>query len=486
MRKLKILRVALSIALFLATTIFIADTSGMLPRHFAFLAKWQILPAVLSFSIGIILFWTIATYLFGRVYCSSLCPMGVFQDIFGRIGKMARKPKNARYHYSRPLNLLRYAILAAVVLCLIFGVSVIPALIDPYSAYTRMIVDLLQPLVGMSYNALTASAETIPPAIVAFSGFAGLAVGILTFVIVGILAFRNGRTFCNSVCPVGSALSIISRKSVFRMAIDSEKCIGCRRCEAVCKASCIDVKQHKIDTSRCVLCFDCLTACHDNAIAYRPILKTTPKQAAATDIERRRFAGIVCSAAIGGIVAKAQNAMNEIDKTAGNSGSPRSRAIAIIPPGAESRDSFLLRCTACQLCVSKCPQGILRPATSEYGLLHAFKPYLDYERSYCLYNCNLCSSVCPTGALRPLPLEEKRRHPVGKAIFLLENCVTQTDGVECGACARKCPVDAITMVGYGNTKIPKIDETACIGCGKCEYVCPASPEKAIYINGLEI
>ena len=113
------------------------------------------------------------------------------------------------------------------------------------------------------------------------------------------------------------------------------------------------------------------------------------------------------------------------------------------------------------------------------------QPYMNFEASFCREACNLCTTVCPTGALRPLSVEEKKTAAIGKAKFLLQNCVTQTDGVSCGACSRKCPAEAITMVDYNNTEIPQIDESACTGCGKCEYVCPATPYKAIYVEGIE-
>jgi ferredoxin len=104
------------------------------------------------------------------------------------------------------------------------------------------------------------------------------------------------------------------------------------------------------------------------------------------------------------------------------------------------------------------------------------QPHLDYSLGYCLHECNLCTQVCPDGALKPLSLGEKQSHAVGKAKFVLKNCVTQTDGSECGLCSRKCPVGAIDMVEHGDTLIPQVNEAICVGCGKCEYACPATPE----------
>ena len=112
------------------------------------------------------------------------------------------------------------------------------------------------------------------------------------------------------------------------------------------------------------------------------------------------------------------------------------------------------------------------------------QPHLDYSLGYCLHECNLCTQICPDGALKPLSLGENQSHVVGKAKFVLKNCVTQTDGSECGLCSRKCPVGAIDMVEHGDTLIPQVNEAICVGCGKCEYACPATPEKAIYVEGI--
>lgn len=57
------------------------------------LAKIQFLPAVLALNAGVILFLVVLTLVSGRIYCSVICPLGIFQDIVARIGR--RKKKNA-------------------------------------------------------------------------------------------------------------------------------------------------------------------------------------------------------------------------------------------------------------------------------------------------------------------------------------------------------------------------------------------------------
>ena len=104
--------------------------------------------------------------------------------------------------------------------------------------------------------------------------------------------------------------------------------------------------------------------------------------------------------------------------------------------------------------------------------------------------CAKCAEVCPTDAIRLTGLAEKSSIQIGHAVWVKENCVPLTDGVDCGNCARHCPTGAITMVPSDpdtadSPKIPVVNEERCIGCGACENLCPARPFSAIYIEGHE-
>lgn len=152
------------------------------------------------------------------------------------------------------------------------------------------------------------------------------------------------------------------------------------------------------------------------------------------------------------------------------------RGAAILPPGAQDAKSFFTRCTACHLCVSRCPSGVLSPAGMEDSVLHLSQPHMDFSLGYCVYNCNLCSAACPTGAIRPLPLAEKQQIKIGLARYDKEQCLITRDGIVCGNCARHCPVQAIAMTEERDGRsYPVVDDAACIGCGSCEYHCPAEP-----------
>ena len=157
------------------------------------------------------------------------------------------------------------------------------------------------------------------------------------------------------------------------------------------------------------------------------------------------------------------------------------RETPITPPGSGSVKDFYRRCTACQLCVSACPNKVLRPST---GLDHLMQPEMGYEDGYCRPECTACSQVCPSGAIVKITPEEKTRYHIGTASVDRSLCVAEK-GTKCGNCARHCPVGAISMVKNEetDTRVPVVNEERCIGCGACENLCPSRPVSAITVNG---
>jgi ferredoxin len=166
---------------------------------------------------------------------------------------------------------------------------------------------------------------------------------------------------------------------------------------------------------------------------------------------------------------------------------PFTKKHPILPPGAGNLKRFQQRCTACHLCITKCPDHAIRPAISDYGLKGFLKPVMSFENGYCIFDCVICTQVCPNHALLPINMEEKHHLQIGKVAFIQENCVVDSQRTNCGACAEHCPTGAATMVPFGNPEealtIPKIDADLCIGCGACEYICPVRPYRAIYVDG---
>lgn len=481
MNRYRKLRIAAALFCLVAVTLLFLDFSGTAHHFLGWLAEIQFLPALLAVNAGVVVALVVLTLLFGRLYCSVICPLGVMQDVVARLGLRVKKN---RYGYSRPRTVLRVGVLAVFAVLLVGGIGSFAMLLAPYSAYGRIASNLLQPLWMWGNNLLAAVAAhyesyAFYSVDVWWRGTTTFVVALSTLVVVGWLAWRGGRTWCNTICPVGTLLGFVSRFSWLRPVIDTEKCNGCGACARRCKSACIDPKRHTIDMSRCVVCFDCLDNCRQGAIKYVPRCK---KQAEtpASDTSRRKFLSVAALLATTQ-VAEAQRKKVDggvailADKKAPNRNRP------ILPPGARSASHFAQHCTACQLCVSACPNQVLRPSQ---GLMTLMQPTLSFERGYCRPECTTCTEVCPTDALSLLTREQKASTQIGHAVWVRENCLAASEGVKCDNCARHCPSGAITMVEQeGGVKIPTIDAERCIGCGACEHLCPARPFSAIYVEG---
>jgi ferredoxin len=164
------------------------------------------------------------------------------------------------------------------------------------------------------------------------------------------------------------------------------------------------------------------------------------------------------------------------------------RQTPLTPPGSLSAQNMALRCTGCQLCISDCPNDVLRPSVD---LMNLMQPVMSYEHGYCRPECTRCSEVCPAGAIKPIDREEKTSIQIGHAVVSPHHCLSALGETECGNCARHCPAGAITMMPTDpddelSPSIPAVNEEACIGCGACEHLCPVRPLPAIYVEGHEV
>ena len=523
---------------------------GIGSEWWGWMAGLQFLPSCLALNFGAIALILLLTFVFGRLYCSVICPLGVYQDLvvflrrsYGRIADRRRatklkamkdkglkptsvKPSAAKvYGYKKEHKAVRYAVLAFALVCAFTSLQFLLALIAPYSAYGRM--------VHAAAGLFGADGVGTPLAITA----------AVTFAVITFLAWKRGRAYCNTICPVGTTLSLVSRFSLFRPVIDESKCIACGRCYKRCKAGCIDGQAHRIDYSRCLVCFDCLDNCTEGALKYRfvglrgagmgPVSGSasgkggtqdkpdgakgsahrdgtgsgksaegatgspdrgragtgsgragSSASAAPADTSRRAF---LTTAAVAGatLTLGAQNKRLDgglapvIDKQA------PARSERLVPPGALSVRNFYDRCTACQLCVSNCPGGVLRPSTD---LGHFLQPQMGYENGYCRPECTKCGELCPAGAISPISREEKTTVKIGTARVDFELCFAANGKENCGNCARHCPSGAIRMVDRHSDgrRIPVVSEEQCTGCGACEFLCPSRPISAITVDGLSI
>ena len=485
---LRKLRICLQIITMTLVTLLLLGIGFRVQLWAGWVAKIQFLPAVLALNFGVLAFLVILTALFGRIYCSVVCPLGIMQDFFSWLGGKAKKN---RFSYAKEIKWLRYGFLGVFILALIIGFAPLTTLFAPYSAYGRIVNSLFKPLYDLLNNWLASldaanDRYNFTEVQIWTRSVTTFVVALLTLFILGFLAWRKGRLYCNTICPVGTFLSFISRFSLLRIRFDKDKCKSCGMCEKNCKAQAIDFKNGTVDYSRCVVCGDCLDKCKFDALHYKYALNQPAKEAKPVDKERRAF--LVGAAVAGTTAAMAQTEMKVDGGLAviEDKKAPK-RQTLVTPPGSVSIRHLEKHCTACQLCVSSCPNNVLRPSTD---LMHFMQPTMSFERGYCRPECTRCGEVCPAGAIKPITREEKTSIHVGHAVWIKENCVVLTDGVSCGNCARHCPTGAIQMIDYegpnGTVQVPAVDENKCIGCGACENLCPARPFSAIYVEGNEM
>ncbi|HPW78584.1 MAG: quinol dehydrogenase periplasmic component [Bacteroidetes bacterium ADurb.Bin037] len=457
-----------ALAVFLGLVCFFLSFSAKATVLWHALLGLQIVPAILGIASGgllTVLLVLLITLIFGRIYCSVLCPLGIWQDIVYRTGLFFRNRKKCRMQYTKAHNVLRYSILIIVVLCVAFSFVLPLVWLDPYGLFGKMAVNLGRPLVSL----ITGSVREIWNPAATF-------VAAVLFVAISLVAIFKGRLYCNAICPVGSLLGIISGYSMFRVQIDESVCTHCRLCGMSCKSGCIDCNNTFIDHSRCVVCLDCISKCSRQGIHYRFAWKkrTVPskQQIEQPGIEKGRRAFLVAAIGAGaGIVL-----LNRFTEK------KRVRIPSPMPPGAGSLERLKDTCVACHACIAACPPHIIRPAMGDFGWQGFLLPAISYKNGFCGYDCRKCQEACPTGALRLMPLEEKKRVRIGVVRLKLEHCIIERFGTDCGACDEHCPVKAVQMIPReGTGKVfPKTNPRICIGCGGCEFICPATP-KAIEV-----
>ncbi len=491
---LKSIRRTIAAIFFVAISLLFLDFTGTLHAWLGWLAKIQFMPAMLAHSLVPIIILLVLTLLLGRMYCSVICPLGVYQDLVARLGKRGKK---LPYKFEKAKCVLRLATLGVYVVAIVISVSVVVSLLDPYAIFGRAANNILQPVWILGNNVLAHFAQQADSYAfysqeVWIRSIPTLIVAVVSIIIVSILAWRGGRTYCNTVCPVGTFLGFISRFSILKINIDKDKCNGCTLCERNCKSSCIDIKNMKIDHSRCVSCMNCIDVCKKSAVSFAAGCKQKqactvspePKEQTSTN-GRKEF--LTSTLIVAASVAKAQVLPKQVEmKVDGGLADiigkkDPNRTSPITPPGSHSQRNFTRHCTACQLCVSACPNGVLKPSSK---LENFMQPQMSFTHGYCRPECNTCSTVCPAGAIKEISLADKSATQIGRAVWSEQRCIIIRDKKECYNCKRQCPTQAIQMVDKGfDYPVPVIDHERCIGCGACENLCPSSPISAIYVEG---
>ncbi len=496
LRHLKKIRIALSLAIFLFLLIFfLGIESGLLNPVSNFLLRLQLIPSILRF---LALFFTISglgfllvlglTFLFGRVYCSSICPMGTLQDMIIALARPLRKKKNRKFTYSgKQKNILRYSVLVATIVFWFFGSLFLVNLLDPYSNFGKISVSFFQPAFIFLNNKLAFFLErfhiySVAPLEVKTLPLYVIMVSATIFLTIGIMSVLRGRLFCNTLCPAGAMLSLVAHKQYYKITFNDGACTLCGKCERVCKAECLNSRTKVIDHSRCVSCFNCFTACTNDALFYShqkavPAMVATNTPAASPG--KRQFLLTMAGGALSIPLLKNVSLAQGYSKPGLV---PTGTASPVTPPGSISYEHFTGNCIACYLCVGACPKNVIVPSFFDYGLNGFMQPKLDYHRSFCNFDCVKCTEVCPTGAITKQTPGEKQKIQIGVARFMQESCIVTIDRTDCGACSEHCPTKAVHMVEWEGLRLPEVTPDLCVGCGACEYACPTEPYKAIYVE----
>lgn len=499
-RVLKWLRVAISLIFLLALFLLFVDFTGFLKPQLYNLATYlQFTPSLLKFlnlttlAAGGFIFILVLTLLFGRVYCSTICPLGTFQDVLIRVQKRFKIRK--RFTWVRTYNWLRYGLLLIAIAVMIIGSAFVLSWLDPYSNFGKITTAFARPVVIVVNNTLAwifnhfGNYSLYHVTYKTFNAWPFIFALILLITLV-LMTFYRGRLFCNTLCPVGALLGLISKISIFRIKINEPECNSCWRCTFNCKAGCIQADEKKVDMSRCVACMNCMTSCPKSGIMYKfawqknmTIEKASEDNTRNTNIAKRKFIAGTLLFTLGlSKYIRSQNTIQPEKETT----IPEEKDFTVLPPGSKNFDHFNRFCTSCHLCVSACPTQVLQPSFLQYGLPGMFQPYMDYHKSFCNFDCTRCMDICPSGALLPVPLEQKQLTQLGVVQFEKRNCIVETEGTDCGACSEHCPTKAVYMVPYKGLFLPEINQDICIGCGACEYACPTTPYKAIYVDGNKI
>jgi polyferredoxin len=432
---LRSFRILFSTLVLICFFVVFSDFKNIIPtKYINYLLFFQFVPSAIKYfdlrtlaTTGFVAV-LILTFLSGRTYCSFLCPLGIGQDLFSRMGGWIKK-RFRRFGFKKPHTIIRYSLLAAtLIVTVVWGIYLL-TLLDPFSIFGRFMTYFAKPGVIVINNfigGILHKFDIYTLNHITIKGYQLLAYTIpaLFFILIGVMSLTKGRLYCNMICPVGTLLGLLSKISVLRIKFDESKCTRCGRCSVGCKSSCIDFLQYKVDVTRCVDCFNCINLCPDKALSYGVV--NLKKKEHETDPEKRKFVAASLALLFGlPLITKSQDKTAPVPKK--QSTVKENKTYPVCPPGAGAIADMNQDCTACSMCITACPNEVLQPAVMQYGFTGMLQPVMDYHKSFCTYECTKCNEVCPTNALHPLVLEAKKLTQIGKVIFIKDNCIVKTE-----------------------------------------------------------
>jgi ferredoxin len=438
--------------------------------------SFQLEPLILHLTAGVV-GWSLASIFvlilvvfgFGRIYCSTICPLGFLQDVAIWLGKIFKIKHNWKIAQKKHLKILRISIFLITVAILLIGSAFMAGLLDPFSIFSRFIFVLKMIFWG------TVKGYLLPMFIVS-----------ATIITIILLAVKKGRFFCSWLCPVGTMLWGLSKVSLFKFRINQSACNHCGECVVNCKSGAISENAQIIDQALCVGCFNCVAVCNTNAIKIAPQLIRTKPEISTLEINpvkvenqenRRKFLKQFGSVVLVMGTPIGVYAANQLK----NSSVEKEKFYRVFPLGATNLKRFANKCIGCMVCAQSCPSGIIKPSIGSFSESPVV-PVLDFRNNYCLENCVVCSQVCPTGALDEIQIENKKTTKIASLKLNLKQCQIVAEGLECAICAEICPLNAIEMKQVEGHKhpVPVVILEKCNGCGKCMYRCPVNESEQIF------
>lgn len=432
---------------------------------------------VLFSGLALALVTVIITLIFGRVFCSWVCPLGVLNHLVSALPWPGKRRQRMVANEWRPIYQTKYYVLVGLLAMSLLGVLQI-GILDPIAITVRSFAVSVFPGLQLAGAPLYATQPYY---------LGGWLVGILFVIILASNRYVM-RLWCRMLCPLGALLGFIARFSLFRIHRDARKCLSCHQCTEACHGACDPNADLRV--SDCVMCLNCLSSCPQKGLSYR-FLPDASEEANAPDLARRK----TLAAVVGGVaLVPALRTSHGVSEGADHD--------VIRPPGSLDEVDFAKKCVKCGACIRVCPTGVLQPATLQAGFEGIWTPILRYDVGACTATCNLCSQVCPTGAIRPITIEDRLGNPpekdpikLGTAFFDRGRCLPWAMGTPCIVCEEVCPTspkaiwveEAEVKKADGTSikvQLPHLDPQRCIGCGMCQNRCPVGARAAVQVSSV--
>lgn len=191
---------------------------------------------------GLVVIFIIA--IFGRFFCGWICPVGISLEYLHNFTK-TKWELGALWK-----NWNKYAILIAILFASFLFDFTAPYLFSPPGCVYRILISLkLQWVIGADLIIL------------------------ISFLILDSFAIRYGRTWCNSICPLGTIITSLSIVNLVKPKVDRKICINnhskCLSCERICPMRIPITRANRWMMMECNKCLKCWANCPTKAIKIK-------------------------------------------------------------------------------------------------------------------------------------------------------------------------------------------------------------------------